>query len=320
MRPPLAIVGPTASGKSGLAVALAQQVEGAEIISADAKAVYRRMDVGTAKPSVEERAGISHHLIDVVEPSEEYDMSRFVAEVRSALVDIEARDGTAIMVGGTGLYVQAIVDELELPGQFPEVRAELEAKYDHDDLDRTKRQSAGLEDAVTMRLWQELKELDPVGAGKMEPNNRRRVVRALEVCLGSGRPFSSFGPGMDAYPPSVFAQAGLEIDRGVMDERIAARYREQLAAGFVDEVASLLAEVEPLSKTALQSLGYRELADHLQGESTLDEAIELANQRTKRFARRQQRWFRRDPRIEWFDASAPDLVDRVGIWWGEQSR
>lgn len=298
-RSPLVIVGPTASGKSSLAVSLARRRiaadEPTEVISADAMAVYAGMDIGTAKPTTEEQMGVPHHLIDVVDPVDDYTVSRFAEDVEVALSDLERRGVTAILVGGTGLYVRAVVDQFTIPGQYPEVVAELETELDS---------------AV---LHHRLAKIDPTAAAKMLPTNRRRIVRALEVCLGSGQPFSSFGPGVDRYPPSRFVQFGLEIDRELLDERIAARYRRQLADGFLEEVETLATSA--LSRTARQALGYAELLRHLDGELTLDEAVELAVKRTRRFARRQQRWFRRDPRIRWFEAVDPELVGRCESSW-----
>ncbi len=294
---PLVVVGPTAVGKSSLAVALASRIPGSEIVSADAMAVYRGMDIGTAKPLIAEQGGITHHLVDVADPSEEYTVARFQTDVHQAVASITGRGGIPIVVGGTGLYVRAVVDNFRLPGQFPEVRTALERE------------------PSTEALWAELDRLDPTAATKMEPTNRRRIVRALEVTIGSGQPFSSYGPGVDHYQPSTFRQVGLRLDRAEIDRRIDERYDAQLAAGFLAEVADLARR--PLSRTASQALGYRELLDHLAGAMTLDEAMTVARRRTKRFARRQERWFRRDPRIEWFDADAPDLVDRVERWWRE---
>jgi len=296
-REPLVIVGPTASGKSSLAVALARRIGGAEIVSADAMAVYRGMDIGTAKPTLAERAGVVHHLIDVVEPKEEYTVARFQQDVAEAVAGIGERGAVPIVVGGTGLYVRAVVDNFTMPGQYPKLRDIIE------------------QEASTERLWQHLNSLDPEAASKMLPSNRRRIVRALEVTLGSGRPFSSYGPGVDRYPKSSFRQVGLRLDRDVLDTRINARYDHQVQSGFLAEVARLRAS--GLSRTAGQALGYRELLAHLDGEWELDEAIEEAKKRTRRFARRQERWFRRDPRITWFEALDPELVDRVAEWWSK---
>jgi tRNA dimethylallyltransferase len=207
-------------------------------------------------------------------------VSRYQADCLAALADIEARGRRALLVGGTGLYLRAVTDDLEIPGQYPDERAALDVEPD------------------TLDLHRRLQELDPVAAGRMEPTNRRRVVRALEVTLGSGRPFSSFGPGLEQYPPSPFPLVALELDRSVLDERIALRYRQQMAEGFLEEVRTLLARPAGLSRTARQALGYAELLDHLERGTPLDEVLETAVVRTRRFARRQQRWFQRDPRIE----------------------
>ncbi len=296
-RRPLVIVGPTASGKSALALALADAIGACELVSADAMAVYRGMDIGTAKPTAADRVRIRHHLVDEVAPSEDYTVSRFSVEVAAVLADVANRSITPILVGGTGLYVRAVVDAFEIPPQYPEVVRTLEAESD------------------TAALWRRLDELDPAAAAKMLDSNRRRIVRALEVTIGSGRPFSSFGPGVDRYPPTRFAQAGLTIERDELDRRIDDRFDRQMAAGFLDEVRRVRAA--GWSSTAAQALGYKELARHLDGELSLDDALDEAKRRTRRFARRQQRWFRRDPRIRWFDALAPDLVDQVANWWGE---
>lgn len=295
---PLVIVGPTASGKSALAVELALLVGGlgaVEIVSADAMAVYRGMDVGTAKPPIAERRGIVHHLLDVADPAEEYTVARFQEEAKQAIASIEARGGLPIVVGGTGLYVRSVVDDFTMPGRYPEVREVIE------------------DEPATSKLWARLDELDPVAAAKMLPTNRRRIVRALEVTIGSGLPFSSFGPGVDRYPPTRFRQAGLLLDRGELDRRIDARYSDQLAAGFLDETIEI--SKGELSRSAGQALGYREMLDHLAGSCSLEEALEVARRRTKRFARRQERWFRRDPRINWFEALDNDLVTQVRDWW-----
>ena len=244
--------------------------------------VYRGMDIGTAKPTLAEQLEIRHHLIDLVDANDDYTVSRFQADCRSVLESIEARGKRAILVGGTGLYLQSITDDLEIPGQFPEVRNELDAEPD------------------TAKLHRQLESLDPVAAARMDSANRRRVVRALEVVLGSGRPFSSFGPGIDAYPPAPFPVVGLGMSRDILDPRIRSRYDDQFLGGFVDEVQGLLAQPEGLSRTARQALGYKELIDHFENGTSLDDAKASAIQRTNRFARRQQRWFGRDPRIEWF--------------------
>ena len=283
-RPTLVIVGPTASGKSALAFEVARRT-GAEIISADSMAVYRGMDIGTAKPSTAERAIVRHHLIDVVNPDEEFSVSEFQRLATAALSSAEC----AVVVGGTGLYVDALVDGLTMAGQWPEVRDPLEARTTED-------------------LWAQLNQADPQAATKIEPGNRRRIVRALEVTLGSGRPFSSFGPGLQAARESTdrrFRLVGLRLPRPLVAERIAGRYRAQMERGFLEEVRGLGDRYgDRLSRTALQALGYRELLAHLNGHLTLDEALAEAIRRTIKLAKRQERWFRRDPRIHWLDVGA----------------
>jgi tRNA dimethylallyltransferase len=279
-----ALVGATASGKSALALELARRDPSWELVSVDSMQVYRRMDIGTAKPTVAEQEEVPHHLLDRLEPWEDGTLAWFQQEARAAIASIEQRGRRALLVGGTALYVQAIVDDLDIPGQFPEVRTILES------------------DGDTRALHEQLTELDPVAAGRMQPTNRRRILRALEVTLGSGRPFSSYGPGLDAHPPTEFALVGLRRDSADLRERIEARYAHQMEIGFLDEVRRLRAEPRGISRTAGQALGYKELLEHLEGQATLADALDLAIRRTGRFARRQWAWFRRDPRIRWLDA------------------
>ena len=272
---------------------VARLIGGAEIVSLDSMQVYRGMDIGTATPTAAEQAEVPHHLIDLVDPSEEYAVAELQERAAAVIDEIRGRGGVPVLVGGTGLYARAVIDRLQIPGRYPEVRAELEAEPD------------------TAALHRRLVELDPVAAGRMEPSNRRRIVRALEVTAGSGRLFSSYGPGLDHYPSTPFVQLGLRWDRESLDERIAARYERQLADGFLDEVRSLAER--PISRTASQALGYKELLRHVRGEMTLDEALDLAVVRTRRFARRQERWFRRDPRVHWLDAPATP-ADALSAW------
>lgn len=287
--PPLAIVGTTASGKSSLAMAIARHRGDVELVSVDSMQVYRGMDLGTAKPTAAEQAEVRHHVIDLVDPWETFEVHSFQRAVAAALADIAARDRRAVLVGGTGLYLQAVIDGFEIPGQYPEVAAELEDEED------------------TVALHARLVELDPLAASRMEPTNRRRVVRALEVTLGSGRTFSSYGPGVGTRPESPIRQLGIRLPQPVVGERIAARYEQQVADGFLAEVERL-ADGPPLSRTAAQALGYRELLRFVaarragEPEPTFDDALDEAVRRTRAFARRQRAWFRRDPRITWFDA------------------
>jgi tRNA dimethylallyltransferase len=284
----IALVGCTASGKSALAVAVARSVGGLEIVTADSMQVYRGMDIGTAKPSAPERAAVVHHLVDVADPTADFSVAEYQRQVRAAVATIAARQHAPLLVGGTGLYVRAVVDDLDVPGEWPAVRAEVEAE------------------PVTAALHARLATLDPVAAGRIEPGNRRRLVRALEVTLGSGQPFSSFGPGLERYPPTPWRQAGIRLPRPVLRDRIRQRFDAMLAAGLVEEVRQLAKA--PLSRTARQALGYREVLAHLDGRCSLTDAVDEAVRRTIAFARRQDVWFRRDPRITWFDA-ADDPMD-----------
>ena len=281
---PFVIVGPTASGKSDVAMALAGRHPDAELVAVDAMQVYRRMDIGTAKPTVADRAAVPHHCLDLVDPSEEFTVSDFTTAAEAALTGIADRGHRAVLVAGTGLYLRSITDPMDVPGRWPDVRAELERRATTEGPAALHRQLAGL---------------DPVAATKMEPTNQRRIVRALEVTIGSGRPFSSFGPGLDTYPPVPFIQFGLRWARSALATRIAERVRTMVAAGLLAEVERLAAE--PVSRTARQALGYKELFDHLDGACSLEAAVDRIIVRTRQFAVRQERWFRRDPRIRWID-------------------
>jgi tRNA dimethylallyltransferase len=281
---PLVILGPTASGKSDAAMALARRHPDIELVAVDAMQVYRRMDIGTAKPTPADRAAVVHHCVDLVDAADEFTVADFAAAATSALAEIADRRHRAVLVAGTGLYLRSITDPMEVPGRWPHVRAELEASM----------MAEG-----PAALHRRLASLDPVAASKMDPGNSRRIVRALEVTLGSGRPFSSFGPGLDTYPPIDFVQIGLRWSRPVLARRIAERVRSMVALGLLDEVRSLAEGT--VSRTARQALGYKELFDHLDGRCSLDEAIDTIITRTRQFAVRQERWFRRDPRIRWID-------------------
>lgn len=293
---PVVLVGATATGKTALALAVATARAGVEIVSADAMMVYRGMDIGTAKPTADEQDRIPHHLIDVCDSDDDYTVGRYQRDARHSIAGIDARGHAALIVGGTGLYVRALTDGLSIPPQFLDVRAELDADPD------------------TSALYARLRTLDPPAAAKIEPANRRRVVRALEVTLGSGRPFSSFGPGLATYADTPFRLFGLTLARAEIDARIDARYDAQMKAGLLDEVRALHAAGR-LSRTARQALGYKELIAHLGGNCTLDDALATAKARTHRFARRQERWFRRDPRIRWLDGNSPHLADVVLEEW-----
>ena len=292
----VALVGVTASGKSAIAFELAQRRGDCEIVSVDSMCVYRGMDLGTAKPSKAEQAAVPHHLIDLVDPDEEFAVSEFQQAARDAVAAIAERGHHALLVGGTGLYLRAVVDDLRIPGRYPDVAATLNGELD--------------DGATTVeQLHGRLAALDPPAATRMEPNNRRRIVRALEVTLGSGQPFSTFGPGLEAYPKAAIPQVGLVIEAEEVDRRIAARFAAWVAAGFVEEVETLAARPQGISRTARQALGYREVLAHVEDGRPLDDCISEAVRRTRQFARRQASWFRRDPRISW--ASTPADAARL---------
>lgn len=293
--PFLAIVGPTASGKSEVAVAVAERI-GAEIVSVDSTTVYRGMDIGSAKPSQELRAQVQHHLLDVADPAEPFTAARYQELVRGAVGGIWRRGHHVLLVGGSGLYFRAVVDDLAFPPTDAAVREALERE-------------AELVGAVA--LYERLAAADPGAAGKIEPDNIRRTVRALEVIELTGEPFSRFAEAWERYDAEDVHAAGIRVARPVLLERIDRRVRMQIEAGLVSEVSALVERGFAGWLTASQAIGYAEVARHLQGELTLEEAIALTIKRTKALARRQLAWFRRDPRIRWFEAGEAGAVELV---------
>jgi tRNA dimethylallyltransferase len=276
------ILGPTASGKSDVAMAAASQVNGAQILAVDAMQVYRGMDIGTAKPTAIDQQGVAHHGIDLVEPSATFTVSDYQAHATATFDQVRSQGGTTILVAGTGLYLTTVIDELTLPGEWPEIRL-------------------ALADRSPQSLFVELSNLDPLAASRIDPANHRRLSRAVEVCLGSGRPFSSFGPGTGAYPPISTPQIGILWQREALTRRIETRVHQMIDRGLVQEVESLLNRSDPLSRTAAQALGYKEIIAALQGNCSIEESIATTMLRTRQFAVRQERWFRRDPRIRWIE-------------------
>lgn len=304
MSGPVVVLGPTASGKSDVAMALATDVDrepGAppiEIVAVDAMQVYRRMDIGTAKPTAADRATVVHHCIDLVDADRDFTVAEFTPVATAAVGEIEARGAVPLIVAGTGLYLRMLTDPMQIPGNFPEVRERLERR---------------LVAEGPLALHSELVLLDPAAAAKIEPANGRRTVRALEVCLGSKRLFSSFGPGLTVYGGTRFRQFGLRWSRDVLARRIAARVHTMMAAGLLDEVIALREAPGGMSRTAQQALGYKELLDHLDGRCSLDDAVEQIIVRTRQFAVRQERWFRRDPRIQWVGIDQDPLAEAVPV-------
>ena len=261
-------------------MAVAQVNGNTQIVVCDAMQVYKRMDIGTAKPTTDDQQLVQHHCIDLVAPSARFTVSDYQKDARAAVAKIHEAGANAVVVAGTGLYLTSLIDELSFPGEWPAVRAELQREPD------------------VAALYRHLKALDPVAAKNIERSNRRRIERALEVCIGSGKPFSDNAPGTGAYPDNGVVQIGLLWPREVLVKRVESRVKAMLQRGFLEEVAQLRKD-GAMSQTARQALGYAELNRHLDGRCTLDQAIGDIVIHTRQFAVRQERWFRRDPRIRW---------------------
>jgi tRNA dimethylallyltransferase len=291
--PVVAVVGPTATGKTALAVALAHRL-GGEVVNADSMQLYRGMDIGTAKPGLSERDGIPHHLLDLWHVRQAASVAEYRQLARAEIDRLRAAGTLPLLVGGSGLYVRAVLDELEFPGTDAALRARLEQELD----------AVG-----PAALHERLAALDPAAADAVLPSNGRRIVRALEVIELTGGPFRAQLPEPRPHYPAVVV--GLDREAAVLDERVAARVERMWAAGFVDEVAALAADGLQEGPTASRALGYAQVIAQLDGELTADEARERTAGTTRRFVRRQRSWFRRDPTISWFDAGRPDLVDAV---------
>ena len=298
-RKPVGIVGPTASGKSSVAMAVAQQQTNSQnpvhIVAVDAMQVYRDMNIGTAKPTLSDQSLVPHHCIDLVDSHERFTVAEFKKSATEALSKIDKENGRALLVAGTGLYLTAVIDDLVLPGEFPETRATLE------------------QEPNTALLFEQLAQLDPIAVEKIERSNRRRIIRALEVCIGSGRAFSSFGPGTSAYPENGVVQIGLRWNRDRLAQRVADRVYAMMNEGLLSEVTALRNSKDGLSRTAAQALGYKELLLHLDGKMSLDQAVEETIIHTRQFAVRQERWFRRDPRIKWVSISEDPVAEIVPV-------
>lgn len=288
--PIVAIVGPTAAGKSALAIALARQWQG-EVVNADSMQLYRGMDIGTAKLTVAQREGVPHHLLDIWPVTRSASVAEYQRLAREAVEDIRARGRVPLLVGGSGLYVRAVLDDLEFPGTDEELRADLEAEL--------ARSGPG-------PLYARLREADPDAAQAILPTNGRRIVRALEVIALTGGPFTATLPEPKPYYDAV--QVGMDLDPEVLDERIEARVDRMWTDGFLDEVRRLDAAGLREGRTASRALGYQQILRFLSGDCTADEARAETVRATRRFVRRQRSWFRRDARVRWLDAARPDLV------------
>lgn len=291
----VSIVGPTASGKTGLGIAIARRLaergERAEIVNADAYQMYRGMDIGTAKPTAEEQAAVPHHLIDIIDPDDTMTVARFQQLARRTIAELQSRGIRPILVGGSGLYARAAIDDISFPGTDPKIRERLER--------RELEEGAGV-------LFEELRAKDPQAAARMDPRNPRRTIRALEVIELTGRPYSATLPRYRYVVASV--QIGLDLDRADLDGRIDIRTAQMREAGFLDEARRLRPH---MGLTASRALGYQQMFDLLDGLWDERDAWADVAQKTKRLARKQMGWFGRDPRIHWLQALNPALVDNA---------
>ena len=292
--PIVAVVGATASGKTGLSLDLAERLDG-EIVNTDAMQVYRGMDIGTAKLPAGRRRGIPHHLLDTLSVRDPATVAEFQAWARAEIEEIRGRDRVPVLVGGSALYTRAILDRFEFPGTDDAVRQRLEDE---------------LAEVGPAALHERLRSVDPEAAGRILVENGRRIVRALEVVEITGRPFTASLPKLEYADPHT-VQIGVDIDRPALDERIERRVDQMFEAGFVEEVERLLAEGLAEGRTAGRAIGYREVAAYLAGELSLEEARERTVTATRRFARRQDSWFRKDPRVAWIRYDDPELVDHA---------
>lgn len=293
-RPLVALVGATATGKTALSVALAKALQG-EVINADSMQFYQGMDIGTAKATLAERQGIVHHLLDMYELDVEANVADFQVLARQKVTQVRARGHAPILTGGSGLYVRAVLDTLEFPPTDADLRNELTAHV-----------------AVqgTSELVAELHRVDPASAQRL--NDDRRIIRAVEVFRLTGRPFSSYMPKREYHadiPPVL--QIGLRIERSILHERIAQRVHHMMDTGWLDEVQHLKHQGLELAPTASRAIGYRQMLEYLAGTSTKTEAIESTIVATRRFARRQETWFKADPRVHWIDPQASNAVDQI---------
>ena len=290
----VAVVGATASGKTGLSLDLAERLDG-EVVNTDAMQVYRGMDIGTAKLPVDQRRGIPHHLLDTLGVRDPATVAEFQGWARTAIADIRGRGATPVLVGGSALYTRAVLDRFEFPGTDEVVRARLELE---------------LAELGPAALHERLRAVDPEAADRILVKNGRRTVRALEVVEITGRPFTASLPRLEYVDPAT-VQVGVDIDRPTLDRRIEQRVDAMFEAGLVAEVERLLAEGLAEGRTASRAIGYREVAAYLAGEIGLDEARERTVVATRRFSRRQDAWFRKDPRITWIRHDDPDLVEKA---------
>ncbi|HLA25114.1 MAG TPA: tRNA (adenosine(37)-N6)-dimethylallyltransferase MiaA [bacterium] len=296
----IVVCGPTAAGKTAASLVLADRL-GGEIVAADSRTIYRGMDIGTAKPTPAERARVPHHCLDLADPDEVITLAAYRRAAVEAIVDIRSRGRAPLLVGGTGLYIRAVVDGFTIPAVPPDpmLRARLETEEQH----------------TPGGLHTRLQRVDPLAAARIHPRNIRRLIRALEVFEHTGRPISSLQLRSGAVGEAV--QVALTMDRAALYRRIDERVDEQLRAGLLDEVRGLLERGYDPTRPSMQGLGYKEIVAYLQGRTGLDEAIRQLRRNTRRFAKRQYTWFRRDPRVHWLSvdgltpAGVADAMSRM---------
>ena len=291
MNPIICIAGPTASGKTALAVALARELDG-EVVSCDSMQVYKRMDIGTAKPSLDERQGIPHHMVDVAEPWEDYSVSRYCADAAPIVEDIVSRGKTAIIAGGTGLYMDSLIRGNDF-APFPStgIRERLEQEADRDGMEA---------------LLARLRAVDPEAAARLHLSDRKRIIRAMEVYLETGETITAHNRRTQALPPR-FSPVWLGLDfesRAELYSRIDRRVDVMLEAGLLEEIRALLRSGIPEKCTAMQAIGYKEFTDALDGRCTVEAAADRVRQSSRRYAKRQLTWFRRNGRIHWLRRGA----------------
>jgi tRNA dimethylallyltransferase len=297
----IAVVGPTATGKTALAVALAQRL-GGEVVNADSMQLYRGMDIGTAKPPVEERGGVPHHLLDVWHVRQAASVAEYRRLARAEIDRLRGAGIPPLLVGGSGLYLRAVLDELDFPGTDPALRSRLEEE---------------LAEVGAPTLHARLARVDPEAAAAVLPSNGRRIVRALEVVELTGGPFRARLPQPRPHYPAVVV--GLDREPAELDERVAGRVQRMWARGFVAEVEALAADGLREGPTASRALGYAQVLAQLDGELTVEEARDRTVSATRRFVRRQRSWFRRDPAVTWLDAARPDLLDAAAALIGDRT-
>ncbi|BCJ57793.1 tRNA (adenosine(37)-N6)-dimethylallyltransferase MiaA [Micromonospora endophytica] len=300
--PVVAVVGPTAAGKSALSIALAHALDG-EVVNADSMQLYRGMDIGTAKLTAAERAGVPHHLLDIWAVTEPASVAEYQRLARAAIDDIQARGRVPLLVGGSGLYVRAVLEQFEFPGTDPAIRERLESE---------------LAAHGPAPLYARLRAADPAAGESILPGNGRRIVRALEVIELTGGTFTAALPQPTPYYPAV--QIGVDLDTALLDERIAVRVDRMWADGLVAETRALAAQGLPEGRTASRALGYQQVLRFLGGELTEEQAYDETIRATRRFVRRQRSWFRRDPRVHWLDSADPGLVEAALRILGDAER